>query len=141
MNDKGMTQMSNAFRKVVSASLFALLAAGGISPALADSTTNSFARSDHDGNGVIDVEEYRARMIEIFVFLDKDGDGYLLVVDVPDGYKEVFPVADTDGDGRASLREYLLFIMPRFWKADYDGNNVLSLPEVGAADRREAASY
>lgn len=133
--------MSYAFRKVVSASLFAVFAACGISLAQADSTINTFAGSDSDGNGVIDVEEYRARMIEIFVFLDKDGDGYLLIANVADGHKEVFPVADADGNGKVSLREYLVFIMPRFWKADYDGNNVLSQPEVGAADGREAASY
>jgi hypothetical protein len=137
-----MTQMSDVFRKIVSAILFAVLATCGISLAqAAGATTSSFANSDHDGNGVVDIEEYRARMIEIFVSLDGNGDGYLVVADVPDGHKEVFPAADANGDGRLALREYLVFIMPRFWKADYDGDNVLSLPKVGAADRREAASY
>ena len=96
--------------------------------------------SDDDKDGVINVEEYRARLIAIFVALDKDGDGYLVEAEVPDGHKDVFIVADADGNGRLGLREYLVFMMPRFWKADYDGDNVLSLPEVIAADKREAAA-
>lgn len=134
--------MSHAFRRILSASLFAVLATCGISLAqAANPTTAAFGNSDHDGNGVVDIEEYRARMIEIFVFLDENEDGYLVIADVPDANKDVFPVADSNGDGRIALREYLVFLMPRFWKADYDGDNVLSLPEVGAVDRREAANY
>lgn len=133
--------MSNVLRRLFSAGLLILLGVGGTSIAqAANPTTTAFAHSDHDANGVVDVEEYRARMVEIFVFLEKDGDGYLVVADIPDGNKRVFPAADANGDGRLALREYLVFVMPRFWKADYDGDNVLSLPEVGAADRREASS-
>ena len=132
--------MLNAFRRAVAAALFTVPAAFGIPLAqAADPTTTAFALSDDDKDGVINVEEYRARMIAVFVALDKDGDGYLVEAEVPDDHKEVFAVADADGNGRLGLREYLVFMMPRFWKADYDGDNVLSLPEVVAAEKREAA--
>lgn len=130
--------MSDTLRRAFSVGLFAAFVAFGISSAHADPTTTSFALSDFNGNGTIDVEEYRYREVEIFAVLDKDGNGFLVVAEIPDGYKELFPVVDTNADGKVSVREYLVFIMPRFWKADYDGDNVLSLPEVIASDRREA---
>jgi hypothetical protein len=127
-------------RKAVVATLVTVLVTFGMAHAqTADPTTNSFALSDEDADGVVDVEEYRNRMIVIMVALDKDEDGYLIESEVPEVQRDVFPVADASGDGKVGLREYLVFVMPRFWKADYDGDNVLSLPEVIAADKREAA--
>ena len=94
--------------------------------------------SDYDGNRVIDVEEYRYRMLEIFVFFDKDGDGFIVVAEVPEEKKALHAVIDSNDDEKISVREFLLFSMPRFWKADYDGDNVLSRPEVAASNAREA---
>lgn len=122
------------------ASLCILLAIFGVAQAQsADPTTSSFALADEDADGVVNIEEHRDRMIVVFVALDGDQDGYLTEAEVPDGHKDVFAVVDSDGTGSVGLREYLVFVMPRFWKADYDGDNVLSLPEVIAADKREAA--
>ena len=132
--------MLNALRRAGIVGLCAVLAAFVIPLAqAADPSTTAFALADEDADGVINVEEYRNRMIVVFVALDEDGDGYLVESELPDGQKDVFPVADANGNGKLGLREHLVFIMPRFWKADYDGDNVLSLPEVTVADKREAA--
>lgn len=134
--------MKDALRVGLVAGLATVLTVfGGQVARAAEPATTAFGLADTDGNGTIDVEEYRGRMLEIFVVLDANGDGYLVVAEIVDDHKEMFPVVDSDGNDKVSLREYLVFVMPRFWKADYDGDNVLSLPEVGAADRREAASY
>ena len=128
------------FLACVIGSFFIFTAATTASAQSANPVTASFALADADANGVVDVEEYRDRIIVIFVALDTNNDGYLIESEVPDARKDVFPVADADSDGELGLREYLVFLMPRYWKADYDGDNVLSLPEVIASDRREAAN-
>ena len=133
--------MSETFRSVLVALLFTLLSGLGIPGAQAAAdTASAFELTDADGNGSIDVEEYRARQLLVFSALDQDGDGFIVLAEIPKDRKDVFAVVDTDGNKRIILREYMLYIMPRFWKADYDGNNVLSPAEVKAADEREAAS-
>ena len=128
--------MLNASRKALAAGLLAVLTTIGFSTAHAvNPTTEAFAATDTNADGVIDVEEYRARMLTVFAVLDKDGDGFLVVAEVPDGHKELFPVVDKDGSGKVGVREYLVFLVPRFWQSDYDGDTVLSLPEAIAADK------
>lgn len=97
--------MSDAFIKAVSAGLFTVLAACSASIAQAAKlATTAFAHSDHDGNGVADVEEYRARMIGVFVALNADGNGYLVIAEVSDANKDVFLAADINGNDKVSVR-------------------------------------
>lgn len=103
-----------------------------------DTSEKEFKLTDTNGDGAVDVEEYRARVLVIFSALDKDGDGFLVIADVPDDRKDVYGVVDEDGNGRVTLREYMLYVMPRFWMSDYDGDNTLSKAEVKAADEQES---
>ena len=134
--------MSQALRSAVITVLLTALSGFGIPVAqAAGHEASEFELTDTDGSGSIDVEEYRARQIVVFSALDENGDGFIVLAEVPADRKDVFAVVDTDSNGRIILREYLTYIMPRFWKADYDASNVLSPAEVKAADDREAATY
>ncbi len=133
--------MRNAVTTATAAVACALLTACTSTPTrTTESIENSFALADENANGIVDVEEYRNRMIVIFMALDEDKDGFLVKSEVPDAREAALSSADTGGDGRISIREYLVFVMPEFWQADIDGDNVLSLTEVLVADKRAEAN-
>ena len=105
-----------------------LLAAGGQS---------DFAASDRDGNGSLDSEEFRDRMVETFYLLDKNGDGHLTTGELPAASRADFNAADRNGDGRLVLKEFLVVHFFSFRAADTNGDGVLSRAEVKAAEARQ----
>lgn len=106
----------------------ALLAAGGQS---------GFAASDRDGNGTLDSEEFRDRMVETFYLMDKNGDGHLTMNELPAASRKDFAAADQNGDGRLVLKEFLVIHFFSFRAADTNGDGVLSPAEVSAAEARQ----
>ncbi len=106
----------------------ALLAAGGQS---------DFAASDRDGNGTLDSEEFRDRMVETFYLMDKNGDGHLTMDELPAASRQDFAAADKNGDGRLVLTEFLIIHFFSFRAADTNGDGVLSPAEVRAAEARQ----
>ena len=135
--------MNPLLGKALAGLAFAGMMLTGVLPAYADEGTpmtpkQSFEHADVDQNGSVDVEEFRARHIEIFVLMDANGDGFVVLAEVPDEHKGKFEAVDEDKDGRVDLHEYLVFVMPAFW-LEYDTNkdNLLSLDEVEAAAARK----
>jgi Ca2+-binding EF-hand superfamily protein len=94
----------------------------------------AFAETDTDGNGLVDLAEFHARMIDIFYLADTDKNGYLS----PDEFarlvfSEGFKEADLNGDGRLSLHEFVAVRFRQFEAADTNHDGELSLDEVLAA--------
>jgi Ca2+-binding EF-hand superfamily protein len=86
--------------------LVAALAIAGllaIAPrASAEDIRESFEETDLDHNGVIDRQEYRRRMVEVFYFADKNKDGVVTIEElraVGPVDPQNFRAADKRGDG------------------------------------------
>lgn len=141
-------------------SLRALLLAGAISasaPAWSAEPAPSptlgsaaFSRADRNGDGWVDLEEFRREIVEAWHALDLDGDGWITLDEVralPDGrarrsLERMLRRADADADGRLSFSEVVRHRMARFDAADRDRDDRLTLAELLAAeaDRRAARS-
>ena len=109
---------------------------GAATAALAAGAQSDFAASDRDGNGSLDSEEFRDRMVETFYLLDKNGDGHLTMDELPAASRADFKAADKNGDGRLVLKEFLIVHFFSFRAADTNGDGVLSPAEVKAAESR-----
>ncbi len=97
----------------------------------------AFESADLDGDGDVDIEEFRGRKIEIFVLLDANGDGFIVLAEVPAEHQSKFPKVDENKDERVNLHEYLVYVMPAFWlEHDMNKDNVLTLDEVEAAAKK-----
>jgi Ca2+-binding EF-hand superfamily protein len=113
---------------------------GGVSLAHAKEITprQAFENADTDNDGNVDVEEFRRRKIEIFVIMDANGDGFIVVAEVPEDHKSKFDKVDENRDGRATLNEYLVYVMPAYWtEHDTNKDNVLTIDEVEAAAKKK----
>ena len=101
---------------------------------------SAFDLTDQNGDGEVDKEEYRVRMLVVFEILDADEDGLIELPEVPDGHKQSFPVADTDGKPGVNLDEHLAFARSLFERADTDKDGVLTPGEVQSANERAGVS-
>ena len=94
----------------------------------------AFAETDTNKDGAIDLEEFHARLVEVFYNADTNKDGVLVV----DEYKHLplsgdFKEADVVQDGRLSLREFVRIRYQEFEHADTNHDGELSVDEVVAA--------
>jgi len=105
--------------------------------ALAAGDRSAFDETDRDGDGSIDHEEYRLRMVETFYFLDENGDGYLVIREVPGISEKDLAGADENGDRRFDMNEFLVIRFLGFTAADSNGDGALSRGEVDAMDARQ----
>jgi Ca2+-binding EF-hand superfamily protein len=101
----------------------------------------AFAETDKNGDGAIELDEYHARLVDIFFLGDVDKDGFLseqefLAVVV---VKEDFALIDKNGDGKLAKREFVSARVTEFVKLDTDDDGALSLAEVEAALAGRAA--
>ena len=116
---------------------FFMVMPGAGNLAMAAGAQSDFAASDRDGNGTLDSEEFRDRMVETFYLLDRNGDGHLTMEELPAGSREGFDAADKNGDGRLVMKEFLIVHFFSFRAADTNGDGVLSRAEVKAAEARQ----
>jgi Ca2+-binding EF-hand superfamily protein len=91
----------------------------------------SFAETDTNKDGAIDIEEFHVRIVEVFYNADTDKEGFLSV----DEYQRLpfsgaFKDADANGDGRISLPEFVTIRFRQFEEADTNHDTQLSLDEV-----------
>jgi Ca2+-binding EF-hand superfamily protein len=105
------------------------------SAASAQDTREFFEETDLDHNGVIDRQEYRRRMVEVFYFADKNKDGVVTIEElraVGPVDPEKFRAADKKGDGALTLEEFVEYRMTNFDAADTNKDGVLTFEEVQA---------
>ena len=123
-----------------SALIIAVAMLGGVTLAHAEEITpqQAFENADADKDGNVDVEEFRRRKIEIFVIMDANGDGFIVITEVAKEHKDKFGKVDKNNDERVSLNEYLVYVMPAFWREhDTNKDNVLTIDEVEAAAKKK----
>jgi Ca2+-binding EF-hand superfamily protein len=91
----------------------------------------SFAQTDTNKDGVIDIEEFHVRMVEVFYNADTNKEGFLSVDEygrMP--FSGAFKDADANGDGRISLPEFVTIRFRQFEEADTNHDTQLSVDEV-----------
>ena len=95
---------------------------------------SAFAQTDANKDGQIDVEEFHARLVEVFFNADTNKDGFLVVEEyerLP--FSGAFKDADSNGDGRVSLPEFVAIRFRQFEDADKNHDAQLSVEEVVTA--------
>jgi Ca2+-binding EF-hand superfamily protein len=91
----------------------------------------AFAEADKTHDGQIDLEEFHARLVEVFFAADRNKDGFLSIEEFAQlPYPEGFKDADKNGDGRVSLPEFIRIRFHQFEHADTNDDGQLSLEEV-----------
>jgi Ca2+-binding EF-hand superfamily protein len=97
--------------------------------------TVAFTETDSNSDGVIEIDEFYRRLVDVFFLGDANRDGYLTedefvkVVLV----KEDFAELDKSKEGKLSKREFIAARIPMFLVIDTDDDGVLTLTEITAA--------
>lgn len=91
----------------------------------------AFAQADTNHDGQLDIEEFHARIVEVFYNADRNKEGILTV----DEYERLpfsgtFKEADANGDGQISLTELVTIRFRQFENADTNHDTQLSVEEV-----------
>ncbi|MFC3226749.1 EF-hand domain-containing protein [Marinibaculum pumilum] len=114
------------------AALLAMAVGGPPLLAQTNEADAAFALTDRNQDGMVDAEEYRNRLVEVFYFSDKDVDGVLMITELPGAAPSEYAAADRNGDGKLSQEEFVGHQMQGFSGADTNGDGKLSEQEVGA---------
>ncbi len=100
----------------------------------------AFQEADLNGDGVLEIDEYVAYMVNLFASLHKDRDGFLIIADIPKTPPEQFRLLDRNGDNKISLGEAVGGKVVEFFDADVNNDGVMSLAELLDFERMKAAS-
>jgi hypothetical protein len=100
----------------------------------------AFNEADLNGDGILEIDEYVAYMVNLFASLDKDRDGFLVIAEIPETPPERFRQYDRNGDNKISLGEGVGFKVVEFFDADVNNDGVMSLAELLALEQKIAAS-
>ncbi len=101
---------------------------------------SAFKEADLNGDGVLEIDEYVASMVNLFASLDKDRDGFLIIADIPETPPEQFRLLDQNGDNKISLGEGVGGKVVEFFDADVNNDGVMSLAELLDIEQMKAAS-
>jgi Ca2+-binding EF-hand superfamily protein len=113
-------------RNVLLASLFATAAAGSALAGAPAVTSDHLTVADRDGDGRVDLVEYRVMTSNVFILLDADASDTLTPEEASAIPAELFKAMDGDGDGFASRAEYDAQVLIDFRAADLDDNGLLN---------------
>ncbi len=113
---------------------------GAVVAATDDEIAAAFKEADLNGDGVLEIDEYVAYMVNLFASLDKDRDGFLIRADIPETPPERFRLFDRNGDNKISLGEGVGGKVIEFFDADVNNDGVMSLAELLDIEHIKAAS-
>lgn len=101
-------------------------------PAVSHDPAAAHAQTDSNRDGLVDMEEFHQRIVEVYFHGDRDKDGTMSYEEI-DGvvvFQEDWTLVDSNEDGRISLHEFVRDRMQDFHEVDGDGNGLLSKQEV-----------
>ena len=92
----------------------------------------AFQETDANHDGSIELDEFSARLTDVFFMGDTNKDGKLSKeeYDAVVVIREDFSAADHDKNGFVSRNEFIAARLPLFKQADKNGDGVLSIEEV-----------
>jgi Ca2+-binding EF-hand superfamily protein len=95
----------------------------------------AFDETDGNDDGLIEIDEYFDRLIEIYFHGDADKNGTLSPEEFARAVviNEPFAEVDRNGDGKLDRREFVRARLPIFLSTDSDKDGALSMAEVEAA--------
>jgi Ca2+-binding EF-hand superfamily protein len=95
----------------------------------------AFDQTDANKDGLIEIDEYFDRLVEIYFHGDADKNGTLSPEEFSKAVviQEPFSEVDRDGNGVVDRREFVRARLPIFQSADADKDGGLSFDEVEAA--------
>jgi Ca2+-binding EF-hand superfamily protein len=90
--------------------------------------------TDLNGDGRIDIEEYRNRVTDVYFFLDNDKDGVLTVVEIQKSMPNIDPAvidkADVNGDANITIYEFRYVLYKDFDAQDKNQDGSLDKQEM-----------
>ena len=93
--------------------------------------------TDLDGDGKIDLKEYRNRITDVYFFLDADKDGKLTVVEIQRSMPDLDPAlvdnADVNGDTIITIYEFRYVLYKDFDVMDKNKDGSLDQQEMKTA--------
>lgn len=99
---------------------------------------------DHDGN--VSLDEFHQDIVQSWHSLGPDASGHVLLLELAQvprmgkGRIQRLAAADKDGDGKLSFKEVVEARMAYFEAADADNNDLLSVQECVAFEKKRRAS-
>lgn len=102
------------------------------------------ADMDHDGN--VSLDEFHQDIVQSWHSLGPDASGHVVLAELAQvpgmgkGRTRRLAAADKDGDGKLSFKEVVEARMAYFDAADADNNDLLSVPECVAFEKKRRAS-
>jgi Ca2+-binding EF-hand superfamily protein len=110
-------------------------AAIGTAAAAAYDVEAAFAETDTNKDGLIEIDEFFDRLVEIYFHGDSDKNGTLSREEFAKAVvvAQEFASVDRNGDAVVDRREFVRARLPVFMQADSDRDGALSLAEVKAA--------
>lgn len=99
---------------------------------------------DHDGN--VSLDEFHQDIVQSWHSLGPDASGYVNLAELAQvprmgkGRIKRLAAADKDGDGKLSFKEVVEARMAYFEAADADNNDLLSVPECVAFEKKRRAA-
>lgn len=127
-------ERGNALIRTISCALAALALCAGTASAQqrAYDPRQAFKETDTNHDGSVELDEFSARLTDVFFMGDVNKDGKLSKeeYDAVVVIREDFSAADHDKDGFVSRNEFIATRLPLFKQADKNGDGVLSEQEV-----------
>ncbi|MFO1142760.1 MAG: hypothetical protein U1E59_10260 [Amaricoccus sp.] len=112
--------------RTIALAAFLSFAAGGAFAGTPAITGDHLNVADLNGDGKVELTEYRVMTSNVFILLDADASDTLTQKEASAIPAELFVAMDTDKDGVVSRAEYDVQVLADFRAADVDGNGLLN---------------